>query len=489
LAATTNLNDNCDPLNAGNTVTKSVETSAAVACSTSVVVRVQDSCGNFTDYTYNTRVDGTAPTAAQGSIAACYQTVAAANGAALAATTALTDNCDPSPTKAVQTSAIVACNTSVVIRVQDSCGNSTDYTYPTRIDGTAPTATQGSVAACYQTVAAANAGALAATTNLNDNCDPLNAGNTVTKSVQTSAAVACSTSVVIRVQDSCGTFTDYTYNTRVDGTAPTATQGSIAACYQTVAAANGAALAATTALTDNCDPSPTKAVQTSATVACSTSVVIRVQDSCGDSTDYTYNTRVDSTPPVITCPGNVTTSCSGSSGGVVTYASPTATDNCGGTPTVSCAPPSGSPFPIGATTVNCTATDSCNNSSSCSFTVSVSYTFIGFFQPVDNPPETNAVKAGQSVPLKFQLKCGSSFISDLSAVLSVQSANVACGSEDPDPPLPADDSGSSGLHYDYVANQFVFSWKTEKQWANSCRVFILTLRDGSQHLAYFQFKK
>ncbi|HWO01061.1 MAG TPA: hypothetical protein VNS63_17510, partial [Blastocatellia bacterium] len=108
-------------------------------------------------------------------------------------------------------------------------------TYPTRVDNIAPTATQGSIAACYQTAAAADAAALAATTNLNDNCDPLNAGNTVTKSVQTSAAVACSTSVVVRVQDSCGNFTDYTYPTRVDNIAPTATPGSIAACYQTAA--------------------------------------------------------------------------------------------------------------------------------------------------------------------------------------------------------------------------------------------------------------
>src|SRR6185436_4552414 len=198
----------------------------------------------------------------QGTIATCYHTVADANAAALDATTALTDNCDSSPTKSVQTSATVACSTSVVIRVSDSCGNFTDYTYNTRVDNTAPTATKGTIDACYQTVAAANQAALDATTALLDNCDLA-----PTKAVETSAAVACSTSVVIRVSDSCGNFTDYTYPTRVDNTAPTATKGTIDACYQTVAAANQAALDATTALLDNCDLTPTKAVETPATVA------------------------------------------------------------------------------------------------------------------------------------------------------------------------------------------------------------------------------
>src|SRR5438094_7263705 len=35
-----------------NPATKAVQTSATVACSTVVVIRVSDSCGNFTDYTY-----------------------------------------------------------------------------------------------------------------------------------------------------------------------------------------------------------------------------------------------------------------------------------------------------------------------------------------------------------------------------------------------------------------------------------------------------
>jgi hypothetical protein len=59
-------------------------------------------------------------------------------------------------------------------------------------------------------------------------------------------------------------------------------------------------------------------------------------------------------------PGNITTNATSSQGATVTYTSPTATDESGDNPapTVNCTPASGSVFPIGTTTVNCSATDS-----------------------------------------------------------------------------------------------------------------------------------
>src|SRR5207253_4573529 len=112
---------------------------AIEGCSVPIVIRVSDSCGNFTDYSYNARVDGTAPTATQGTIGACFQTTAAANQAALAATTALLDNCDPAPSKAVHTSAIEGCSVPIVIRVSDWYSTLMDYSHIARADATAPT--------------------------------------------------------------------------------------------------------------------------------------------------------------------------------------------------------------------------------------------------------------------------------------------------------------------------------------------------------------
>jgi hypothetical protein len=49
-----------------------------------------------------------------------------------------------------------------------------------------------------------------------------------------------------------------------------------------------------------------------------------------------------------------------------------ATDNTDPNPTVGCVPPSGSTFPIGSTTVACTATDASGNTSNDSFQITVS---------------------------------------------------------------------------------------------------------------------
>jgi lysophospholipase L1-like esterase len=73
-------------------------------------------------------------------------------------------------------------------------------------------------------------------------------------------------------------------------------------------------------------------------------------------------------PPMVTCPANV--SVSASAGQTVNYASPVTT---GGTPPVAttCAPASGAAFPVGTTTVTCTARDAIQRPAVCSFTVTL----------------------------------------------------------------------------------------------------------------------
>jgi hypothetical protein len=83
----------------------------------------------------------------------------------------------------------------------------------------------------------------------------------------------------------------------------------------------------------------------------------------------------DTQPPTITCPPDViVTAASGQTNAVVNYPSPTASDNCDATPGVSCAPPSGSTFPVGVTTATCAARDAAGNSASCAFTITVTPT-------------------------------------------------------------------------------------------------------------------
>jgi hypothetical protein len=80
----------------------------------------------------------------------------------------------------------------------------------------------------------------------------------------------------------------------------------------------------------------------------------------------------DTQPPEITCPGDITVvtdqnACPAPACQVANFTA-TATDNCPGV-TVVCNPPSGSCFPVGITTVTCTATDTAGNTATCSFSV------------------------------------------------------------------------------------------------------------------------
>ncbi|MBI3654448.1 MAG: HYR domain-containing protein [Acidobacteria bacterium] len=97
----------------------------------------------------------------------------------------------------------------------------------------------------------------------------------------------------------------------------------------------------------------------------------------GNTASCTFTVTVmDTQPPALTCPPDLTTSalqnsCSATASCVVVnYSTPTAADNCSGA-TVICTPPSGSCFSKGTTTVTCTATDASNNTATCSFRVNV----------------------------------------------------------------------------------------------------------------------
>ena len=85
-------------------------------------------------------------------------------------------------------------------------------------------------------------------------------------------------------------------------------------------------------------------------------------------------TTADPPSPVgtlaVSCPASVTVTGASSSGQAVTYASPVTT---GGTPpvTTTCSPASGAVFPVGATTVSCTARDALSRTAVCSLTVTL----------------------------------------------------------------------------------------------------------------------
>jgi hypothetical protein len=81
-------------------------------------------------------------------------------------------------------------------------------------------------------------------------------------------------------------------------------------------------------------------------------------------------TDTQSTPPVVTTSGDETVAAADATGAVATFTA-SATDAVDGTDPVTCTPASGSKFPLGPTTVTCTATDSGGLTGSANLVVTV----------------------------------------------------------------------------------------------------------------------
>jgi hypothetical protein len=97
----------------------------------------------------------------------------------------------------------------------------------------------------------------------------------------------------------------------------------------------------------------------------------------------------DTTPPTVTPPAPVTAEATGPGGATVSYGAASASDLVDGSVAASCTPTSGSTFPLGSTTVTCTATDSHGNTGSATTTVLVHDTT----PPVVKPPKSITVVA------------------------------------------------------------------------------------------------
>ena len=131
-------------------------------------------------------------------------------------------------------------------------------------------------------------------------------------------------------------------------------------------------------------------------------------------------------------------------------------------------------------------TDAHGNHTDCSFTVTVLYDFTGFLSPVANPPTLNVVNAGRTIPVKFSLSGNKGlniFVAD-----SPQSGVIPCDASAPASELTDTNTNNSGLSYSAGSDQYSYNWQTNSSWAGTCRQLVITLNDGSVHVANFKFK-
>lgn len=103
-----------------------------------------------------------------------------------------------------------------------------------------------------------------------------------------------------------------------------------------------------------------------------TVVTCTATDAASNTASCSFNVTVtDNVAPTVTCPGNIAQNTdAGENTAVVNYTVPTGSDNCPGV-SVGCSPDTGTAFPLGQTTVTCTATDAASNTGTCNFTVTV----------------------------------------------------------------------------------------------------------------------
>lgn len=219
-----------------------------------------------------------------------------------------------------------------------------------------------------------------------------------------------------------------------------------------------------------------------------TQVNCSVTDSSGLSAAGSFTVTVtDTAPPSLNLPSDITAEATGPGGAAISYTA-TATDLVDGPVPVSCTPASSGTFPVGTTTVSCSATDAHGNTATGSFKVTVNYAWNGFFQPVDNPLTVNTVKAGSAIPVKFSLTGNQG----LNIFPSGYPANApyTCSSAAPTDAIEQTvTAGASSLSYDPATDQYTYVWKTDKAWAGTCRALVVKLVDGTTHTADFQFTK
>jgi len=367
---------------------------------TTVTCTVNDASGNSASCTFTVTVNDTqapaitcpANVTASTDPNQCSAVVTYSNATA-------TDNCPGVGTPSCSPasgSTFAKGTTTVTCTVSDASGNSASCTFTVTVNDTQPPAITcpANVTAsadpnqCSAAVTYSNATAI-------DNCPGV--GTPSCTPASGSTFPTGTTTVTCTVSDASGNSANCTFTVTVNDNQPPTitcpsnivTNTAPGQCAQVVTFSASAS--------DNCPGVTTICTPPSGSTfpKGTTPVSCTATDASGNTATCSFNVTVnDNEIPMINCPANITTPA----GQLVCYAvvtyTATATDNCPGV-TVSCAPPSGSQFPIGTTSVACTATDTSGNTNSCGFTVTV--TNPDPVVTITGPPSGSVYAVGQNI--------------------------------------------------------------------------------------------
>jgi hypothetical protein len=210
-------------------------------------------------------------------------------------------------------------------------------------------------------------------------------------------------------------------------------------------------------------------------------LAVRAHD-YGGATDLdlqvTYT--LDQTPPIMSgVPGDISVDATSSGGAVVDWTPPTATDNFDPNPTVTCDHGPGTTYPLGTTTVTCTATDAAGNQSVQSFTVTVTYPWCGVQQPI-NADGSSVFKLGSTVPVKFCLTGSSAGVTDAVARLAYAKVSDDVAGDYSEATSTSAATTGNLFRYDPTAGQYIFNLAT-KGLTSGTYLLKIDLGDGVVH--------
>ena len=131
----------------------------------------------------------------------------------------------------------------------------------------------------------------------------------------------------------------------------------------------------------------------------STTVNCSAVDSHSNSANGSFIINVqDPDGPTLNLPANIVTEATSPAGAVVDY-SASATDIADGSVPVTCLPASGSVFPLGPTTVNCTASDSDGNTNNASFLITIEETTSPTVSSTSSSASSSQTASGIVIPI------------------------------------------------------------------------------------------
>ncbi|MDX1477566.1 MAG: CHRD domain-containing protein, partial [Saprospiraceae bacterium] len=370
--------DNCDPA-PGITFSDAVTIGSCPQASTiQRTWTATDACGNSTSCVQLISIVDTTPPMiscpADVTVECDESTDPANTGMATA-----TDNCDTAPFVTFSDAVTPgACPQEGTITrtwtATDACGNSTSCVQLITIDDTTPpviVCPADVTVECTDSTDPMDTGMATAT----DNCD---GAPFVTYTDDTAPGTCPQESTITRTwtaTDACGNSTSCVQTITVDDSTPPMISCPPDATIECATDATPALTGMATA-TDNCDPAPFVTYADGAITGVCPITFTRTwtaTDACGNSTScIQLITLEDTTPPMISCPADVTVECDTGTDPASTGMA-TATDNCDGLP--------GLTYSDASTLGNCaqesiiirtwTATDICGNTATCLQTITV----------------------------------------------------------------------------------------------------------------------